>query len=252
MNMTTKLGRYASISATKIAAVVHLHFPVDIKPSKQNTQYIANAPLRSIPIDNKRAHSRDPEIQRLIQLCHEHAQNNGYLSFLYECIRDRMNTLYQGMDDREIRTMINKQIQSLMCDNGRILEDKAIGVYSQMHSTHVIERNTNTLSNLYSFTHGSPKKNYSVLITGRIDGYEPCTGRVIEIKTRQYGFSKSLTLRERIQLFVYMYLRKSKSSALVEYYAGTTKILKVVHWDDEEWKRYMTIMERHIVNTLSR
>ena len=143
----------------------------------------------------------DKEMRRLMLLCAKYAMNNGYVTYLHECIRDRMRCLHLGDDLIAIHTRTEQLLKSLRCANGRDLEADAISAYVDTYNVSVTECNTRLLRRCHRFELGSPSVAYRLYIAGRIDAYDTSSGRIVEIKVRQYGFYCSLPPHERIQLF---------------------------------------------------
>ena len=161
-----------------------------------------------------------------------------------------MRCLHIGDDHTAIHTRTEQLLKSLRCANGRDLEADAISAYVNTYNISITECNTRLLRKCHRFERGSPSVSYTLYIAGRIDAYDTSSGRIVEIKVRQYGFYYALPPHERIQLFVYMYLRGVTSGVLVEYYGGVAKELAVVQWDQKEWDHYMTDIENRVVATL--
>lgn len=88
----------------------------------------------------------------------------------------------------------------------------------------------NTKSYFYHI-HGNP---YGAFIIGKIDGFDPETKTVIELKHRTRGLFNRLRDYEKVQCFVYMKMLKVKKAKLIETYQGVQKEYNI-EWDDEFW-----------------
>ncbi len=77
---------------------------------------------------------------------------------------------------------------------------------------------------------------YGAFVIGYIDGFDPTSGTVIELKHRSRGLFKELREYERIQCFVYMKMLKVKRAKLVETYQSEQREY-VIEWDDDTWRR---------------
>lgn len=76
---------------------------------------------------------------------------------------------------------------------------------------------------------------YGAFVIGYIDGFDPSTGTVIELKHRSHGLFKELREYERIQCFVYMKMLKVKRAKLIETYQSEQREY-VIEWDNETWR----------------
>lgn len=75
---------------------------------------------------------------------------------------------------------------------------------------------------------------YKAFVIGYIDGLDPTTRTVIELKHRTRGLFRRLREYERIQCFVYMKMLKARRAKLIETYAGE-QLEYDIEWDDATW-----------------
>ena len=88
----------------------------------------------------------------------------------------------------------------------------------------------NTKSYFYHI-HGNP---YGAFIIGKIDGFDPETKTVIELKHRARGLFNRLRDYEKVQCFIYMKMLKVKKAKLIETYQGVQKEYNI-EWDEDFW-----------------
>lgn len=74
-----------------------------------------------------------------------------------------------------------------------------------------------------------------VLLFGRIDGIDPLTGHIIELKTRSSRLYRRYWLNEYVQMQCYMYLTKTSTLQFVEKFEDNT-FSKMVLFDAQFWE----------------
>lgn len=82
----------------------------------------------------------------------------------------------------------------------------------------------------------------TLMVGGKEDGIYADGSAVIEIKCRQKQFFSIMPLREKAQLYVYMYVHGVCKGVWVQYFDGDVAY-EVVQWEDGFWRRLVAGLE---------
>lgn len=168
--------------------------------------------------------------------------NPGYSMLLQQkilaMIDQRIDPSYDSSTHQLIFSMA---IDSLKCQIGIREEDNGIRRYENVIQRTLTCKNTST-SNMFVYL----KNNVRVKIYGRIDAYDQKHNAIIEHKQRQSRFLYQIPVHERIQLYVYMNVQQCKKAILIQSYRGETRVLDTIHWNDQEWKYYITQLQHYM------
>ena len=114
---------------------------------------------------------------------------------------------------------------------GTLREKEGLDTYEQTHKTHINNRN----ARLYIMPCTSPQ-GYTYTLRGMIDGYEPSTDTVVDMKNRANRMFKTLPDYERVQLCIYMEMVQASKAKLLQRYNGDVHTLATLERDPKAWK----------------
>ncbi len=122
-------------------------------------------------------------------------------------------------------------IEKAFMERGKVLEDQVLNNLEKEKKIVITERNARGYKKTLTFD-----DSHSMILYGKIDGFDEEEKTLIEIKTRRNGLTTKMWRNEEIQMLCYMYLLGIERGILREQFNGKTKDYEV-EFDESEWQK---------------